>query len=103
MNVKLIKLINGQELVAEILSEQNASITVKRPFVVHMMRDQQGNPSLGFGEWSLLMESDKPATVHKHAMVADPLDVLPEIVHSYEQQVSSIILPTPPAGNILLG
>ena len=102
MDVRLFKLTNGQELVAEYVGQEQGSITVKRPLVVHMMRDQQGNPTLGFGEWSVLMEQDQNITINAHALLTPPLTLLPEIVQSYEQQMSTLILP-PAASKILHG
>jgi hypothetical protein len=104
MDVKLFKLINGQEIVAEVVAETTSGGSIiKNPLVVHMMRGENGAPSLGFAEWSMIAQEDQLITLHKHACISDPLDLLPEVAHSYEQQMSSLILPPEPAGKILLG
>lgn len=102
MDVMLFKFINGQEVVAEVLDGNKDVIIVKNPLVVHMMRGQDGAPTLGFAEWSVIVKENQEISLYRSAMVSDPLDVMTEVADSYAQQMSSLILPPTPSGKILL-
>jgi hypothetical protein len=103
MDIRLFKFINGQEVVAEVRASMSETFTVRNPLVVHMMRGQDGAPTLGFAEWSVILKEDQDITIYRNALACDALEIMPEVAHSYEQQMSSLILPPEPSGKILLG
>ena len=60
MNVKLIKMWSGEDVVADVVSEDVAKVIIKNPIVA--LPTSQG--TLGFAPWSpLLVEKDTPLEV----------------------------------------
>lgn len=94
-------LTNGQELIAQIESENNGSYVIKNPLVVHMMHGPDGHPQLGFAPWSMLHE-DVSITLHLHALAADPVSLPKKVEDSYIQNTTGLQLASP-TGQILHG
>lgn len=65
-NIKAMKLGSGEELVAEITSEDDTTVTFKNPLGVVMQRSEKG-PVLGFIPW--MQAADGPFTVSKDKIV----------------------------------
>ena len=58
MNVKLLRIITGEEVVAELVSENDYTITVKNGLVV--LPTQSG---VGFDPWATVIDPDKPELI----------------------------------------
>ena len=103
MKIASFKLLTGEELIAEIKTESDTHYEVKSPLIVHMMRTP-GGPSLGFAQWSMIQQSVSLMQLYKHALCGSAIEVIPEVAHSYEEQVTGLALPPPvTASSILLG
>ena len=90
MNVKLIKMWSGEDVVADVVSEDVAKVIIENPIVA--LPTSTG--TLGFAPWSpLLVEKDTPLEVVCGYVVYinDPQE---SIVEQYEQQFSPIKTPS---------
>jgi len=90
MNIQSFILINGQEVIAEVLSEEVSHFVVERPLNVHMMRGPDGSPQIGFAPMSII-RLDKPVQIYKSGLVSPPLDVEKDVADSYIQNTTGLI------------
>lgn len=91
-NVKLLRFLN-EEVLGEIVSETDTTITVKNPVRIVVMPNKTDpkNPSVGFApycDWT----DDKEFTLTKNFLIykAEPLTVF---VNQYNQQFGGILVP----------
>jgi hypothetical protein len=89
MNVKILKLITGEEIMAEVKNSDSTSITVKNAVAVMLQPTQEGY-GFGFVPWCPLAGETK--TINRTALVfeQDPND---EAINAYSSMFSSIITP----------
>ena len=90
MNVKLIRMWSGEDVVADLMEEKEDTIVLTNPIVAI----PNGQGTLGFAPWSpLLVEKDTPLEVVRGYVVYinDPQE---SIVEQYEQQFSPIKTPS---------
>lgn len=95
MNVKLIRMSSGEDVVTEVLEEKEDSILVQNAIVAI----PAGNSQLGFAPWApILNRAKKEIEVNSKFIVfiADPDD---SVVEQYEQMFSPI---TKPSGKKLI-
>ena len=65
MNVKLFRIITGEEVIAELLSEDDTTVTVQNGLVV-----LPTGQSVGFAPWSPVVDKDNPEiTVSRNHIV----------------------------------
>jgi len=78
MDVKLIRMITGEEIVAEVVDFVNGILTIKNALVVV---PQQGQ--IGFAPWATVISLDHPdiALGIKHVIYS--VEVQPEVVQQY--------------------
>ena len=104
MNVKMLKLTTGEELIVNIVRETGRGVAVKHPLRIHLMKDSAGNVDVGFGRWSMIMDPEAEVEFLYSGRVADPVKVLSEVADSYITQTSGIVLPPTASGKqIVLG
>ncbi len=97
MNVKLIKMWTGEDVIADLVKETDDSIIIKNP-IVAVPSGQQGQ--IGFASWSpLLAGKDTEIEVTRRYVVYinDPQE---DIVDQYKQMFGSIA--TPPSKKLIL-
>lgn len=99
--VRSFMLVDGKELIAQLVENTGLGYKIKAPLVIHMMRGQDG-PSLGFAPWSMI-QADAQIELFFGGLMTDPVPVLPEVEASYLTNVSGIFIPPTQASNILLG
>jgi hypothetical protein len=80
-NVKAFKLRSGEELVAEIVNDGEATVTMMNPLGVVMQRSEKG-PVLGFIPW--MQAADGPFTIDKDHIVV-MAEVAQEVENGYNQ------------------
>lgn len=92
-NLKIIKLINGDELFAEVLQDQDSFIVVKNPVRVVVMPTKANpqTPTVGFAPWAEF-SSEKNFTIHK-AHVIVTMKPVSEFVEQYKMMFSNIVTP----------
>lgn len=102
MSVKVFKFTSGVEVVADCLLYENGGFLVSRPLQVHMMRDQAGNPTLGFAPWTLIGD-DSRISIYETALACEPFNAEQEIADSYLQNTTGLVLPPGASGQLLQG
>lgn len=60
MSVQVIKLMNGEEIVASVKREDDTTVTVSKPAIVMLAPNQSGGLSVQMGPWCPHTESDIP-------------------------------------------
>jgi hypothetical protein len=101
MEIRSFMLVTGQELIGELSLATGTGYKVRNPLVVHMMRGQDGKPTLAFAQWSMLHD-DETVELFDHALMAPPIKIIGEVADSYIQQTTGLILPTM-GGQLLKG
>jgi hypothetical protein len=92
-NVKILKMISGEELVTEVLSETDMNITIKNPVRVVVMpsRTNPETPTVGFAPWADFSE-EREFTIHK-AHVIVTMTPVKEFINQYNGMFGGIMLP----------
>ncbi|MAG48920.1 hypothetical protein CMO86_04420 [Candidatus Woesearchaeota archaeon] len=89
MDVKLIRLVTGEEIVAEVLDWQNGVITIQNALVVI---PQQGQ--VGFAPWATVIDNDQPEIGLDMKHVIYSVAVAPSVIEQYAKIFgSNIVLP----------
>lgn len=85
-NIKLLRLITGEELLAEVLEETIMEVKVKRPVRVLVVPSKANpqNPSIGLAPW---MEFSKDT---EFVLAKDHVLVLSSPLKEFEQQYTSL-------------
>ena len=90
MNVKLIRMWSGEDVIADLIEEKEESVVFCNPIVAV----PTGNGQMGFAPWSpLLKEKGEKLEVTKKYIVYIA-DTQTEIVEQYEQMFSIIKSPS---------
>jgi len=103
INVKLVKMISGEELIAEIVSdyEHESHITIKNPVrvVVVPTKTNPQTPTVGFAPWAEFSE-EKQFTIHR-AHVIVTMKPVQEFINQYSAMFGGLV--TPPSKLIIPG
>lgn len=93
-NIKILKMISGEELLAEITNETETHITIKNPVRVVVMptKTNPQTPTVGFAPWADFSE-EKDFTMHK-AHVIVTMKPVQEFVNQYNAMFSGIVAPS---------
>ena len=94
MNIRILKLITGEEVLGEVVSD-TAVIKVKNPVSVAIVRDKSGVPNVGFAPFPLHAESKSGLTVDfDRQNVVYSYEPAEDFVRNYDQLFGTgIILP----------
>ena len=96
MNVKLIRMWSGEDVIADVISESDNSITLQNPiFAV-----PQGEGQVGFAPWSPLLKGrdvEIDVTMRYVVYITDTQD---DIIDQYKQMYAPIA--TPPRKKLIL-
>lgn len=90
MNVKLVKMWSGEDVVANLIEEKDESIVIENPIVAV----PTGQGQLGFAPWSPLLDGkDKPLEITRRYVVyiTDPSG---SIIDNYNQMFSPLVTPS---------
>ena len=92
-NIKLLKLISGDEIIGEILSETNIEVVIKNPVRVVVMPSKANPqaPTVGFAPWAEFSE-DKQFSIHKAHVIAS-MKPVQEFINQYNAMYSGLVLP----------
>jgi|TARA_B100000073_G_C23384348_1_gene432375 hypothetical protein len=89
MDVKLIRLITGEEIVAEVLDWSNGMMTIKNALVVI---PQQGQ--VGFAPWATVIDPETPEIGLDMKHVIYSVAVAPQVIEQYAKIFgTNIVLP----------
>ena len=89
MNVKLIRMWSGEDVIAD-LTEEDDSIVISNPIVAI----PSGNGQLGFAPWSPLLKDKGEKIKVSKSYVVYITDTQEQIVDQYEQMFSVIKSPS---------
>lgn len=93
-NLKLLKLISGDEIIGEILSETNIEVIIKNPVRVVVMPSKANpqTPTVGFAPWAEFSE-DKQFSIHKAHVIAS-MKPVQEFINQYNAMFGGIVAPS---------
>lgn len=104
MNVKIVKLLTGEELLAKILPSSNEIVKMENPVRIvvipqkpNMQYDPNRAPSIGFAPWAEFSD-DREFVIDKSHVVAI-MTPIKQFVDQYNTMFSKIV--TPQSGLIL--
>tara|TARA_B100000900_G_scaffold371702_1_gene351111 strand:+ start:335 stop:619 length:285 start_codon:yes stop_codon:yes gene_type:complete len=89
MNVKVFRMISGEEVICTLLEENAAYIEVENPLIAL----PAANGQVGFGPWSVLQKEKTTLKVDKKHMVY-MCEAREEIVDNYQKIFSPIETPS---------
>lgn len=94
MTVKIIKLVNGDELLADVINENIDPIIIKNPVRIIVMPNKidPKTPNIGFAPWAEFSD-DKTFTLDKAHIVAI-MNPIKEFVNQYNSMFGGLVLPT---------
>ena len=96
INVKLLRIITGEEVVAELVSENDSTITVKNGLVV--LPTQGG---VGFAPWATVIDDNKPEITLSHNHVVYIAEVSSDVRKKYNELFGSKLV-TPDEKKLIL-
>ena len=89
IDVKLIRITTGEEVVAEVLSETEDTITVKNGLVV-----LPTNNGVGFAPWATVISKDEPEITMNKQHVVYVAVVQEEVANKYNEMFGSkLVMP----------
>ena len=88
MNVKLIRVVTGEEVIAEVLSETDDTITVKDGLVV-----LPNGQSIGFAPWATVISKAEPEITMSRKHVVYVAEVQDSVSKKYKEMFGNIITP----------
>ena len=91
IDVKLIRIVTGEEIIAEIVSETDDTITVQNGLVV--LPSAQG---VGFAPWATVISKDEPEITVKKTFVVYIAAVQDDVAQKYNEMFGSkLVTPSP--------
>jgi len=91
IDVKLIRIVTGEEIIAEVLSETDDTITVQNGLVV--LPNAQG---VGFAPWATVISKDEPEITMKKTFVVYIAAVQDDVAQKYNEMFGSkLVTPSP--------
>tara|TARA_B100000700_G_scaffold295886_1_gene359202 strand:- start:59 stop:358 length:300 start_codon:yes stop_codon:yes gene_type:complete len=99
MNVKLIRMWSGEDVVADLVKETDDSVTIANP-IVAVPSQQQGH--LAFAPWSpILKERNTEVDVTKRYVVYIT-ETQDDVVDQYKEMFGNSAVATPPKKRLIL-
>jgi hypothetical protein len=91
LGIKILKLVNGQEIIADILDMQQTYIEIKNPRVIHIEVDKDTNAiRIGFPPISMFTEDEK--FILNPANIFTIFSPVSNLENAYRQHTSGIVL-----------
>lgn len=97
INVKLFRISTGEEVVAEVVSEEDNAVTVKNGLVVF----PNNSGSIGFTPWSLVPDRSNPELNINRNHIVYMTNVDPTVVSKYNEIYGSKLV-TPEEKKLIL-
>ena len=96
LDVKLIRIVTGEEIIAELVSQDDDTITVKNGLVV--LPNANG---VGFAQWATVIDPDNPEVTMKQQHVVYVADVQEDVSKKYNEMFGSKLV-TPSAKKLIV-
>jgi hypothetical protein len=87
MNVKLIRVVTGEEIVAEVVSETDDTITVQNALVV-----LPTNNGVGFAPWATVISKDDPEITVSRNHLVYVAEVQEDVSKKYNEMFGSKLI-----------
>lgn len=84
IDVKLIRIVTGEEIIAELISQDDNTITVKNGLVV--IPNANG---VGFAQWATVIDPDNPEVTMKQQHIVYVADVQEDVGKRYNEMFGS--------------
>ena len=97
MDVKLIRMVTGEELVAEVISWQDGILTIKNALVVIPQQNQ-----VGFAQWASVIDQENPEIGLDMKHVIYCVECAPDVVKQYAKLFGNNIITTPEEKKLIL-
>jgi len=97
MNVKLIRMQSGEDVITDLLSETSEELIISNPIVLVPGRDQ----TVGFAPWSPVIHPDVKELRIRASYIVYVTDPNDDVVNNYNQIFSPLSLPAQSKGLIL--
>ena len=88
MNVKLFRIVTGEEVVAELLTEDEKTVTVQNGLVVL----PTANGSVGFAPWATVISKDEPEITVKKTFIIYVAAVQEDVAKKYNEMFGSKVI-----------
>jgi len=85
MNIKLFRILTGEEVIAELLSEDDNSVTIQNGLVV--LPTSSG--TVGFAPWATVIDRDNPELVVSKSHIVYIASVDPAVESKYNEVYGS--------------
>ena len=89
MNIKILKLITGEEIIGEFSVEGETFITLKNPLAIVIRPSREGF-TFGFMPWCNLMEGEKRLSMSNVVTMGAPTD---DVKNTYNSMFGGIVTP----------
>ena len=96
LNVKLIRIVTGEEIIAELVSQDDDTITVKNGLVV--LPNASG---VGFAQWATVIDPDNPEVTMKQQHIVYVVDVQEDVSKKYNEMFGSKLV-TPASKKLIV-
>jgi hypothetical protein len=96
MNVKLFRIITGEEVIAELLSEDESTVTLQNGLVV-----LPSGQSVGFAPWAMVIDKDQPEITVSRTHIVYIAEVDEGITKKYNEVYGSKLV-TPDKKKLIL-
>jgi hypothetical protein len=105
MNIKIVRLISGEELLTELLTPTDGEggwFDLRRPVRIVVVPDKTDprQPSVGLAPWGEFAAKKDFHIKKEHVLVV--YEPVPEFVSQYQQMFGAILTPQKPAGGLIL-
>lgn len=99
MNIKIAKMLNGEDIISEVLDVTEHEITIKNPVRIVVMPSAAGqSPNVGFAPWAPFSKDTEFTLDWSHVIaIMEPID---EFVVQYKKSISPIV--APPQSKLIL-
>ena len=87
IDVKLIRIITGEEMIAELISENAKEVTVKNGLVV--IPNAQG---VGFAQWATVIDPERPEVTISRNHIVYIVEVQEDVCKKYNQMFGSKLI-----------
>lgn len=93
-NIKIVRLINGEELLGELLPSTDAVCKIKNPVRIVVMPNKLDpkTPNVGFAPWAEFSD-DKEFTIDKRHVLAI-INPIKEFINQYNSMFGGLVVPT---------
>ena len=89
INVKLLRIITGEEIIAEVVSDTDTTVTVQNALVV-----LPTNTGVGFAPWATVIDKENPEIVVSRNHIVYIVPVQEDVANRYNEMFGSkLVMP----------